>query len=60
MVNEAETSNETMYVCSVDSCGRSLVINWRRPALTVLDRGDFSARHVGMSGGLHMGVTATQ
>jgi hypothetical protein len=60
MVNEVETSDETLYACSIDGCGRRLVINWRRPALTVVDRGDVSARHVGMSGGLQIGVAATQ
>jgi hypothetical protein len=57
MVNEARTDTEAVYVCPADGCGRRLVINWVRPALTVIDQGDFFARHVGMSDGLRMDVT---
>lgn len=56
MVNETSTDSEALYVCPVEGCGRRLVVNWRRPALTVVDRGDFFARHVGSSGGLRMDV----
>ena len=45
------TDSEAMYACPVEGCGRRLVINWFRPALTVVDQGDFWARHVGMSDG---------
>jgi len=54
MVNEAKTDSEAMYACPVEGCGRRLVINWFRPALTVIDQGDFWARHVGMSDGFRL------
>ncbi len=56
MVNEASNGEETVYVCPVEGCGRRLVVNWRRPALTVLDQGDFWARHVGSSDGFHLAL----
>jgi hypothetical protein len=56
MVNEAATDVEALYTCPVEGCGRQLVINWTRPELTVLEQGDFSARHVGMSDGFQIGV----
>ena len=56
MVNEAKNDAEAVYVCPVDGCGRRLVINWLRPALTVIDRGDFFARHVGTSDGFRIDV----
>jgi hypothetical protein len=57
MVTEARTDSEVMYACPVDGCGRRLVINWVRPSLTVVDRGDFFARHVGLSDGFRLDVT---
>lgn len=60
METEARTDSEAMYACPVDGCGRRLVINWLRPSLTVLDQGNFFARHVGMSGGLRMDVAIQQ
>ena len=59
MLNEASTASESLHVCPVDGCGRRLVINWERPALTVLDRGDFFAQHTGFSGGLTMHVAVS-
>lgn len=56
MVNEGTTDAEAVYVCPEEGCGRRLVINWRRPALTVIDRGDIFARHVATSGGLRVDV----
>jgi hypothetical protein len=56
MVNEATTTDEAVYVCPVDGCGRRVVVNWFRPALTVIDQGDFWARHVGVSAGLELQV----
>lgn len=56
MLNEANTVDEALYVCPVDGCGRRLVVNWRRPDLTVLDQGDFWARHVGMTEGFRIDV----
>lgn len=60
MVNEARTPSEALYVCDVDGCGRRIVINWLRPGLTVVDRGDFFARHVGTGGGLSIGLAVEQ
>jgi hypothetical protein len=57
MVNEAKTDTEALYSCPVDGCGRRLVINWFRPELTVLDQGVFTARHVGASDGLDLGIS---
>jgi hypothetical protein len=54
MVTEATTDAEALYVCPEAGCGRRLVVNWRRPSLTVLDRGDFWARHVSASDGLRI------
>ena len=52
MVCEAETSSEALFVCMDEACGRRVVVGKSRPRLTVIDRGDFSARHVGSLGGL--------
>jgi hypothetical protein len=54
MVNEGTTGGEAVYVCPEEGCGRRLVINRLRPALIVIDRGDFFARHV--SEGLRVGI----
>ena len=58
MVNEASNARESLYACPVDGCGRRLVIDWRRPALTVLDQGDVGARHVGGTSGLRLSASA--
>jgi hypothetical protein len=60
MTRDATTASEAVYVCDVEGCGRRLVINWLRPDLTVIDRGDFFARHVGLSDGLSLEVAARQ
>ncbi|XVU22325.1 hypothetical protein ACQPZJ_34335 [Actinoplanes sp. CA-054009] len=52
MICEAENANEVLFVCTDDSCGRRVVVGKSRPRLTVIDRGDFSARHVGSLGGI--------
>ena len=52
MVCEAETSSEALFVCLDGACGRRVVVGKARPRLTVIDRGDFSARHVGSLGGV--------
>ena len=60
METEAQTDAEALFACSVDGCGRRLVINWLRPGLTVIEQGDFYARHVGSSGGLRMDLAIQQ
>ncbi len=52
MVCEAETSSEALFVCMDEACGRRVVVGKSRPGLTVIDRGDFSARHAGSLGGV--------
>jgi len=52
MVCEAETPSEALLVCTDDGCGRRVVVGKSRPRLTVIDRGDFAARHVGSIGGV--------
>ena len=52
MVCEAETPSEALFVCMDEACARRVVVGKSRPRLTVIDRGDFSARHVGSLGGL--------
>jgi hypothetical protein len=51
MVCEAETAAEVLFVCADERCGRRVVVGKSRPRLTVIDRGDFSARHTGSLGG---------
>ena len=58
MVCEAETSSEALFVCTDEACGRRLVVGKSRPRLTVIDRGDFSVRHVGSLGALTMDEVA--
>jgi hypothetical protein len=52
MACEAETSSEALFVCMEERCGRRVVVGKSRPRLTVIDRGDFSARHAGSLGGV--------
>ncbi|SCL27524.1 hypothetical protein GA0070624_3518 [Micromonospora rhizosphaerae] len=52
MVCEAETSSEALFVCMDDACGRRVVVGKSQPRLTVIDRGDFSVRHVASLGGV--------
>ena len=52
MACEAETASEVLFVCTEEACGRRVVVGKSRPRLTVLDRGDFSVRHVGSLGGV--------
>jgi hypothetical protein len=52
MACEAETSSEALFVCTDEACGRRVVVGKSQPRLTVIDRGDFSARHVGSVGGV--------
>jgi hypothetical protein len=52
MVCEAENAQEVLLVCTEASCGRRVVVGKSRPRLTVIDRGDFSARHAGSLGGI--------
>ena len=52
MVCEAQTDAEAMFVCMDEACGRRVVVGKVPPRLTVVDRGDFSVRHAGSTGGL--------
>jgi hypothetical protein len=52
MVCEAQTDAEALFVCTEEACGRRVVIGKVPPRLTVIDRGDFSVRHAGSTGGL--------
>jgi hypothetical protein len=52
MVCEAQTDAEALFVCMDEACGRRVVVGKVPPRLTVIDRGDFSARHAGAAGGL--------
>ena len=54
MVCGAETSSEALFVCMDDACGRRVVVGKAEPRLIVIDRGDFSVRHVGALGGMAM------
>jgi hypothetical protein len=60
MICEAQTAAEALFVCVEESCGRRVVIGKSRPGLTVIDRGDFRARHIGGSGGVAMGELAAR
>ena len=52
MVCAADTPSEALFVCTDEACGRKVVVGKSRPRLTVIDRGDFSAQHVGSLGGV--------
>ena len=52
MACEAETPSEVLFACLDEACGRRVVVGKSRPRLTVIDRGDFSARHAGSVGGV--------
>jgi hypothetical protein len=52
MACEAETPSEALFVCMDEACGRRVVVGKSRPRLTVIDPGDFSARHAGSLGGV--------
>jgi hypothetical protein len=58
MVCETETSSQALFVCTDDRCGRRVVVGKSRPGLTVLDQGEFSARHTGGTGGAMMSDVA--
>ena len=42
-----QTSEETLFACEDEACGRRLVVNRRTRTMTVLDQGDFAALHSG-------------
>ncbi len=52
---EADNGEDVLLVCSIESCGRRLVVK-RSGGLVVLERGDFFARHVGGNDGLDISV----
>lgn len=58
MICEAETPSEALFVCADDQCGRRVIVGKSPPRLSVLDRGDFFARHTGGSGGVVMRYVA--
>jgi hypothetical protein len=50
---EADDGLDVLFVCPAEGCGRRVVM--RRPCeLIVLDKGDFSALHVGGINGLEI------
>ncbi|HEX6578814.1 MAG TPA: hypothetical protein VF082_10630 [Jiangellaceae bacterium] len=53
---EADNGHEVLFACSVESCGRRLVVK-RSGDLVVLDRGDFFAHHAGGTPGLELLLT---
>jgi hypothetical protein len=52
---EADNGHEVLFACSVESCGRRLVVK-RSGGLVVLQRGDFFAHHAGGTPGLELSV----
>lgn len=52
---EADNGDDVLFTCSIESCGRRLVVK-RSGGLVVLERGDFFARHTGGSDGLNISV----
>ncbi|MGH8839283.1 MAG: hypothetical protein ACRDVO_08505 [Jiangellaceae bacterium] len=52
---EADNGDDVLFTCSIESCGRRLVVK-RSGGLVVLERGDFFARHVGGNDGLEISV----
>ena len=48
---EADNGHEVLFACSVESCGRRLVVK-RSGGLVVVERGDFFAHHAGGTPGL--------
>ena len=50
---EADDGMDVLFVCPVDGCGRRVVAR-RSGELIVLDKGDFSAFHVGGTNGLEI------
>jgi len=56
---EADNGADVLFVCPVESCGRRVVLK-RSGDLTVLDRGDFFALHVGGATGLELATGLAQ
>ena|GEM_PF-1438038 len=56
---EADDGADVLFVCAVESCGRRLVVR-RSGDLTVLDRGDFFALHVGGAAGVELATGLAQ
>jgi hypothetical protein len=50
---EAEDGADVLFVCPVEGCGRRVMVR-RSGGLIVLDKGDFSAFHVGGTNGLEI------
>ena len=60
MVCEAETPQDVVFLCTVHDCRRRVVVGKAVPRLTVIDRGDATARHVGGLADLVMSASASQ
>jgi len=58
MVCKAQTDAEALFVCIDEACGRRVVVGKVPPRLTIFDRGDFTVRHVGSTGGLAIAQVA--
>jgi len=59
MTCESENGTEALFLCSVERCGRRVVFGKRRTTFTVIDQGDFHARHSGSIGGLVVSARLT-
>lgn len=59
MTIEADDSVDVLLVCPVEGCGRRVVVS-RLGRLTVLERGDFFAFHVGGTAGLQLSTTVVR
>jgi hypothetical protein len=54
---EADDGMDVLFACPVEGCGRRVVAR-RSGELIVLDKGDFSALHVGGTNGLEISSVA--
>jgi hypothetical protein len=52
---EADNGDDVLFACSIESCGRRLVVK-RSGGLVVLERGEFFAYHTGGTHGLDISV----
>ena len=53
---EADDGVEVLFACTVEGCGRRVVVS-RRGRLTVLQQGDFFAFHAGGTPGLQISTS---
>ena len=52
---ESNTSDGFLLVCQEAACGRRVVVH-RQGGMTIIDRGDFFASHVGGNEGLDLAI----